>query len=265
MTFAAQQKAPLLAGLADPAVDLSSTRAPIYVQLMTLFRRFIVRSQWPVGHRIPTHDALALQFGVNPATVRKAIETLAAEGLVSCSRRRGTFVIAKPPNAKWHDIATTWKGVLHAYDDLPSKLLEEREVKAILPRTPATDGPPRRYRYARRLYRRGNMPLIVEDSYLGETVYKKLCKSALRTVAPIRLVARHTRVKRADQTVRFGIADGEISNLLDVPLNAPLAIVRLSIGDEDSACCFESTAYIRGDTVRLIEPISFEENRLRCR
>jgi GntR family transcriptional regulator len=78
MTFSAQQEALLLAELADPMVDLSTTHAPIYLQLSTLFRRFIVRNQWPVGDRIPNHDALAMQFGVNPATIRKAIAALEA-------------------------------------------------------------------------------------------------------------------------------------------------------------------------------------------
>jgi GntR family transcriptional regulator len=256
MTFAAQQSALPLADLANPMVDLSSTRAPIYVQLATLFRRFIVRSQWPVGNRIPTHDALAMQFSVNPATVRKAIEALEAEGLVECSRRRGTFVIAKPPSAEWYEIATTWKGALQAYDGLVPQLLESTEAKEIPPRLRLAGSPARRYRYRRRLYRRGDAPLIVEESYLDEAVCKKISKSSLKSAPLINLVDRHGRVKRANQTVRFGIAGSETSQLLDVALNAPLAIVHLSIFDEEGVC-FESTAYIRGDMIRIVEPIRF--------
>jgi len=52
MTFSAPPEAPSLAELADPMVDLSTTYAPIYLQLSTLFRRFIVRNQWTVGEWI---------------------------------------------------------------------------------------------------------------------------------------------------------------------------------------------------------------------
>jgi GntR family transcriptional regulator len=109
----------------------------------------------------------------------------------------------------------------------------------------------------RRLYRRASAPLIVEDSYLDERVCKKVSRAGLRNTSPINLVDRHIRVKRADLTLRFGIADGEMSQLLNVPLNAPLAIVHLSVDDENSVRCFESMAYIRGDTIRIVEPIRF--------
>jgi len=257
MTPGAPQGLPALANLASPLVDLSSTRAPIYVQLSTLFRRFIVRSQWPVGNRIPTHEALAAQFGVNPATVRKAIEPLEAEGLVECSRRRGTYVIAKPPSAEWYEIATTWKGSLHAYDGLTSKLLESTEVKEISARFPADSSPARRYRYTRRLYRRGRIPLVVEESYLDEAVDKKVSRSELGNSALISLVDRHVRIERVDQIIRFGIAGGETSSLLKIPLNAPLAIVHLSVVGKPAVRSFASTAYIRGDMIRVVEPIKF--------
>jgi len=257
MTFSARQNARSLAELADPMVDLSTTYAPIYLQLSTLFRRFIVRNQWPVGERIPNQDALAAQFGVNPATVRKAISALESEGLVRCARRRGTFIIAKPPDAHWYDIATNWPGAVRAYEELALKLLEDKEARDIPHRLRTGGSPARRYRRLRRLYRRGRAPLIVEVSYLDERICQKVDRSELRNTPAVALVDRLVKVKRADQKLRFGIADGEMSQLLNLPLNAPLAIVHLSVDDENYDRCLVSTAYIRGDTIRVIEPISF--------
>jgi GntR family transcriptional regulator len=257
MTFSGQPETSSLAELADPMVDLSTTYAPIYRQLSTLFRRFIVRSQWPVGERIPNQEALAAQFGVNPATIRKAISTLETEGLVRCTRRRGTFVTAKPADAHWYDIATDWSRAVRAYDGLALKLLEDKEVKEVPARLGAGGSPARRYRRLRRLYRRGRAPLLVEDSYLDEQICQKVDRAELRNIPAIKLVERFVKVKRADQTLRFGIADGEMSQLLNVPLNAPLAIVRLSVDDAHSVRSLETTAYIRGDTIRVVEPISF--------
>jgi GntR family transcriptional regulator len=177
--------------------------------------------------------------------------------LVKCSRRRGTFVIAKPPDAHWYDIATSWSAALRAYDGLTFKLLDDKDVKEMPARLRAAGSPARHYLRLRRLYRRGRVPLIVEDSYLDDRVCQKVDGAELRQTPAIKFVDRLVRIKRADQTLRFGIADGEMSRLLNVPLNAPLAIVHLAVDDEHSVRSFESTAYIRGDTVRMVEPISF--------
>jgi GntR family transcriptional regulator len=255
MTFSNASDPPLFGELADPTVDLSNTYAPIYVQLSTLFRKFIVRNQWPVGERIPNLEALAAQFGVNPATVSKAIGALETEALVECSRRRGTFVVAKPQTAHWYDIATDWSGAVRSYDGLTFKLL--KDVKDAPIELCGHGASARRYRHIRRLYRRGRFPVIVEDSYLDDRTYRMADHAGLRNTPAIKLVDRFVRSRRAVQTLRFGIADGEISRLLNIPLNAPLATVHLSVDDETTLRCLESTAYIRGDTIRVVEPIIF--------
>jgi GntR family transcriptional regulator len=261
MTFSDASDPPLLAELADPTVDLSNTYAPIYVQLSTLFRKFIVRNQWPVGERIPNLDALAAQFSVNPATVSKAIGALEAEGLVECSRRRGTFVVAKPQATLWYDVATDWPGAVRAYDGLAFKLLKDKEVKDIPAELREHATLARRYRHIRRLYRRGRMPLIVEDSYVDDRTCQKADRAELLNTPAIKLTDRFVSARRAVQTLRFGIADSEISRLLNVPLNAPLATVQLSVDDERSVRCLESTAYIRGDIIKVCEPIVFAKKK----
>jgi GntR family transcriptional regulator len=257
MTFSNASDTPLFGELADPTVDLSNTYAPIYVQLSTLFRKFIVRNQWPVGERIPNLEALAAQFGVNPATVSKAIGTLETEGLVECSRRRGTFVIAKPQTAHWFDVATDWLGAVRSYDGLTFKVLKDKDVKDVPTELRGRGSSAGRYRHIRRLYRRGRVPLIVEDSYLDDRTYRKADRAGLRNTPAIKLIDRFVHPRRAIQTLRFGIADGEISRLLNVPLNASLATVHLSVDDETTMRCLVSTAYIRGDTIRVAEPIIF--------
>jgi GntR family transcriptional regulator len=257
MTFSDATDRPLFGELADPTVELSNIYGPIYVQLSTLFRKFIVRNQWPVGERIPNLEELAAQFGVNPATVSRAIGALERDGLVDCSRRRGTFVVAKPQTTHWYHVATDWAGAVQSYDGLTFKLLKDKEVKDVPTELCGYGSSARRYRHIRRLYRRGRVPVIVEDSYLDDRTYQKADRAGLRNAPAIKLVDRFVRSQRAVQTLRFGIADGEISRLLNVPLNAPLATVHLSVDDEQSVRCLESTAYIRGDTIRVVEPIIF--------
>jgi GntR family histidine utilization transcriptional repressor len=51
---------------------------------------------WPPGHRIPFEHELMARYGCARATAGKAVQALAAEGLISRRRRAGSFV-ARPP------------------------------------------------------------------------------------------------------------------------------------------------------------------------
>ncbi len=54
-----------------------------------------------VTDRLPPEEQLAQRFGVNRHTVRRAIATLAADGLVRAERGRGTFVNATAPRLSY--------------------------------------------------------------------------------------------------------------------------------------------------------------------
>ena len=82
--------------------------APLYVQLVSLFRRRIGSGEWVIGKQIPTLDELAVDLGVARLTVRHAIGFLEAEGLIGRYRGRGTFVLKKPEQEVFLDIPTNW-------------------------------------------------------------------------------------------------------------------------------------------------------------
>jgi GntR family transcriptional regulator len=244
----------------SPELDLSHSRAPIYVQLSTLFRRFIVTGHWPVDRQVPTHETLAAQFKVNPATIRKAIAMLEDEGLVKRYRRHGTFVIAKPASADWFSIATTWDEAIRVFEGLTVELLDERDVDKIPEPFHGAGNPAAAYRFLRRLYRRAGVPIMVEDAYLDQALRRKIGDAKLAKTPTLVLLnsERSVKIEHADETVRFGIADTEISALLAVPLNASLAIIHHSVFGEKSKLHYESCAYLRGDIARISEPIRFK-------
>jgi GntR family transcriptional regulator len=91
---------------------------PIYVQLVTVFRRLVESGQWAVDAQIPTLEEIAAELGVARATVRQAIGFLEREGLLRRHRRLGTFVIAQPQNKIWYRLPTSWIGAIQAYDEL---------------------------------------------------------------------------------------------------------------------------------------------------
>lgn len=59
-------------------------------------RRRIVEKEWRQGDRIPDEAEIAVSFGVARATVNKALQILAEEGLLDRRRRAGTRVAINP-------------------------------------------------------------------------------------------------------------------------------------------------------------------------
>ncbi len=76
---------------------------PLYHQMFTLLRDRILNGEIPRGSRIPTEFDLAEGFGVSRITAKRALDELAAEGLVERRRGKGTHVIhrsrPKPVNS----------------------------------------------------------------------------------------------------------------------------------------------------------------------
>lgn len=72
---------------------------PKYRQLLQLLRQQILSGELAPGARVPTEEELVQTYELSRGTVRKAIEQLAAEGLVRTEQGSGTYVSTAHPNA----------------------------------------------------------------------------------------------------------------------------------------------------------------------
>ena len=65
---------------------------PIYTQLTEQLTLAIISGEYPAGARLPSVRDLALEAGVNPNTMQRALTELEREGLVYAQRTAGRFV-----------------------------------------------------------------------------------------------------------------------------------------------------------------------------
>ncbi len=65
---------------------------PIYTQLVDQIKFAIVSGELPPGARMPAVRELALEAGVNPNTMQRALQQLEREGMVYAQRSAGRFV-----------------------------------------------------------------------------------------------------------------------------------------------------------------------------
>ncbi len=65
---------------------------PAYAQLANILRRQVAAGRFRPGDQLPSEAMLCQSYHVSPMTVRRTINMLAEEGVVSTARGRGTFV-----------------------------------------------------------------------------------------------------------------------------------------------------------------------------
>lgn len=68
------------------------SKRPLYLQLRDALVERIVEGIWKPGPSIPNEVDLAREFKVSPGTIRKALDLLESEQLVTRRQGRGTFV-----------------------------------------------------------------------------------------------------------------------------------------------------------------------------
>lgn len=74
-------------------MDIDESR-PIWLQLVEEFRRRIAVGHWAPGSKIPSVRELALDIGVNPNTVQRALAETDRVGLTVPMRTAGRYVTA---------------------------------------------------------------------------------------------------------------------------------------------------------------------------
>ena len=69
---------------------------PAYVQIADDLRASIASGELAPPARLPSQRKLAERYGVVQETLRRAVDVLAREGLVSAGSTRGTFILRTP-------------------------------------------------------------------------------------------------------------------------------------------------------------------------
>lgn len=242
-----------MASATGTVIDLDRSAISRYIQLSTLFRRRIETGYWHVGQQIPTVDALAAEFSVARATIRQALTILEEEGLIERFRAKGTFVIYRPQQKLWCEVQTDWTGLLKSRPGAEIEVLSQDTGAEPHGLMHDIGTPAPAYWHLRRRHFRDGSAFLVTEVYIDQRLRSRITKEALRTKSSMRLIADVAGVKIADarQTLTIGTADGETSQLLSIPLNAPVALVHRSAVDESGCLVFIGIGVYRGDVVRL--------------
>lgn len=204
------------------AVGRFATR-PLYLQVKDMLVQRIVAGAWKPGAAIPNEIELSRELGISVGTVRKALDEMEGEQLISRRQGRGTFVIDQTSdecairfsNLRDADGIRIVGDVEHC--EVKPGTANETEVRCLQLR-----GGEAVFRM-HRLRSHDGHPLMVEVSTLPQSRFPGLGQENEIPSTIVVLAHRYgVLLARAEEKVGVTTADGDVAAALNVDENTPL-------------------------------------------
>lgn len=212
---------------------------PLYHRIYAVMRERIVNDYYVQTMPVPSEAELAETFAVSRITIRKAMEMLTTEGLITRTRGRGTFVTARAQENRLNRAVVSNINSLFSYlndvgkstrlkvvcldrGEAPPRICSQLQI------SPATELV--RSVRVRMLERK---PYSLSMAYLLPDVGGSFSRKDLATTNMIDLVHQAGAVvEQVEQVLTATIADAYAARNLEIPIGAPLMQVnRLFFND----------------------------------
>lgn len=195
---------------------------PAYLQLANILRRQIGDGVFRPGDQLPSESKLCHQYGISPMTVRRSINLLADQGIVSTAQGRGTFVRALELSTaifdlqELQDLFSTGSGGSIKLLDVRVVSADERTARKLGLQTgePAI--------YIRRLFTRDQSPIFYHRAYLVYDPTRPILEAEMdvTTLQSLFTNGSSTLLKRGQLTIEATLLNKEEAELLKKPLPA---------------------------------------------
>jgi GntR family transcriptional regulator len=196
---------------------------PLYLQLRDALVQRIAGGDWRPGAAIANEVDLAAEFGVSPGTMRKALDLMEAERLLTRKQGRGTFV--NDPASD--ELVVRFSNIRNASGD---RITGDIKVETIA-QVPATDREIERLRLERQdeVYRvrrsrsHNGRTYMVEDAALPAALFPGLLQQPA-LADRIVVLARHYGVllARSQERVSVSAPERDVTNALGRPAGASI-------------------------------------------
>lgn len=203
---------------------------PLYQQIKSLMMQSLEAAEWRPGESIPSEMDLAARFGVSQGTVRKAIDTLAAENILVRRQGKGTFVAThteeKNSNFRFLRIRRN-----DGKDEYPqSRLLDVRRGKASVEVARLLElKPGDAVLILRRVFDYSGEPVVLDEITLPAVLFRGLTKARYQAYHGSMYGFFETqfgvRMLRATERLKAIAADAVTAQVLRVDQGAPLLAV----------------------------------------
>ena len=207
----------------------SPTFSPLYRQIKALITQRLEAGEWKPGEIIPSEIELAARYKVSQGTVRKAVDELASENLLSRRQGKGTFVATHTEaRAQFRFLRLVPDEGEQGYPE--SRILECRRMRAPAEIARQLDlKPGDSVVTIRRLLAFSGTPCVLDELWLPGGLFKGLSAERLtQSKAPLYSMFESEfgiKMLRALEKIRAIPADPDVATILGVPAGTPLLSV----------------------------------------
>lgn len=237
-------------GLAHQAPDGSKAQ-----RVYLLLRDRIVSGAHPAGTALPGELRLAESYGVSRVTIRRALEALAADGLIERRAGSGTVVRVQRDGAAGiaADFATLMPQLVRMGQETTARLLAFSYVvppPAIAEALSLPDGG--RVQRATRVRLIEGRPFSHLVTHVPEPIAQNYSEADLATTPLFRLLERSgVQVDRASQSISATLATPDVAEALEIAVGAPLIALTRVVFDAQGHGVEHLAALYRPDRFRL--------------
>jgi GntR family transcriptional regulator len=244
----------------SPAIDRDSFE-PAYLQLANSLRRQIADGAFRPGDQLPSEAQLVQRYGVSPMTVRRSINLLADQGLVSAVQGRGTFVRGLELSTAFFDLQDLQE-LLGAGDEGVIKLLDVRVVSAderTARKLELPLGAPAIY--IRRLFSRDGEPVFYHRGYLVYDPARPIVETEMDVTSLQGLFANvsNSLLKWGQLAIEATLLSVEEAELLCKPLPAACFYLEHLFYDFDNRPLSWGWFIIPGDRLRFAATVGIKD------
>ena len=195
---------------------------PAYAQLANILRRLIARGAFRPGDQLPSEAQLCRTYGISPMTVRRSINLLADQGVVSTAQGKGTFVKPLELGTAVFDLQEL-RDLFQANSAATVRLLDVRVVSAderTARKLGLTVGD--NTIYIRRLFTQGDKPIFYHRAYLVYDPRRPIVEAEIDVTSLQGLFANvdNELLKRGLLNIEATLINEEEASILQVPLPA---------------------------------------------
>ncbi len=228
---------------------------PYHHQLREIIRADITSNRYKSGDQLPSESLLGEMFRVSRTTVREALDSLVAEGLLTREKGIGTFVA--PPK-----FIENWSGSSVGYSDSINKQGYLIETSVLELKVVAVSHFIRHELHLpgdvnvillRRLRYIMKQPILVVNSYIPENRFPDFLNIDFKNKSLYQTFRTqyNTQISRVKRSIEAIAADEAIAELLEVDPGFPILFI------ENTAYAYDGTpieyyvAWRRGDKARF--------------
>jgi GntR family transcriptional regulator len=240
----------------EPLSLVDHSHSPLYIQMASSLRRQIVNGEIGLGEALPSERDLCDIMGTSRVTVRKAIEMLIEEGLLSRRQGSGTFVapriqlpgsylssFSEDAQARGLATETEWiKKMVDVASDEEARLLQLDPGAGVARLS--------------RVRKAGGEPLAIENAVVPQVMIADINSISGSLYAA--LSDYGNRPLTGEQKIRAALASGEEAALLSIPGKSEiLRIERLTRRSDGRAVELTRSVY-RGDRYEFVSALRGE-------